>query len=135
MPEQWLSVRTPLQPRGMHEGFRVGFKYGKKQCQSATVNMKSATDNPTVVAEYLEKERLAGRVIGPVRREDWPKVQVNRFGVIPKPHHPGKWRLIVDLSHPKGKSVNDGIEALSGGRGSEEEYEYGTWDVAHQAGH
>ena len=95
----------------MREGFRVGFKYGKNQCQSATVNMKSATENPTVVAEYLEKERLTGRVICPVRREDWPKVQVNRFGVIPKPHQPGKWRLIVDLSHPNGKSVNDGIEA------------------------
>ena len=72
--------------------------------------MKSATENPTVVAEYLEKERLAGRVIGPVRREDWPKVQVDRFGVIPMPHQPGKWRLIVDLSHPNGKSVIDGIE-------------------------
>jgi hypothetical protein len=29
--------------------------------------------------------------------------------VIPKSHQPDKWRLIVDLSHPKGKSVNDGI--------------------------
>ena len=28
-----------------------------------------------------------------------------------KPHQPGKWRLIVDLSHPKGFSINDGIEA------------------------
>ena len=73
--------------RGMRESFRVGFKYGTNQCQSATVNMKSATENPTVVAEYLEKEQLAG--------EDWPKVQVNRFGVIPKPHQPGKWRLIA----------------------------------------
>ena len=44
--------------RAMREGFQVGLKYGKSQCQSATVNMKSATDNPTVVAEYLEKERI-----------------------------------------------------------------------------
>ena len=36
---------------------------------------------------------------------------MSRFGVIPKPHQPGKWRLIVDLSHPKGRSMNDGIEA------------------------
>ena len=33
----------------------------------------------------------------------------NRFGVIPKPHDPGKWRLIVDLFYPKGVSVTDGI--------------------------
>ena len=40
-----------------------------------------------------------------------PGVIINRFGVIPKPHQPGKWRLIVDLSHPKGSSVNDGVES------------------------
>ena len=28
--------------------------------------------------------------------------------VIPKPHQPGKWRMIVDSSYPKGSSVNDG---------------------------
>ncbi len=36
-------------------------------------------------------------------------MHINRFGVIPKPHQPGKWRLITDLSNPKGGSVNDGI--------------------------
>ena len=29
--------------------------------------------------------------------------------MIPKPHQPGKWRLITDLSAPRGNSVNDGI--------------------------
>ena len=36
---------------------------------------------------------------------------INPFGVIPKLHQPGKWRLIVDLSHLKGSSVNDGIKS------------------------
>jgi len=31
------------------------------------------------------------------------------FGVIPKNHHQNKWRLITDLSHPPGSSVNDAI--------------------------
>ena len=30
--------------------------------------------------------------------------------MIPKKCQPGKWRLIVDLSHPESKSVNDGIK-------------------------
>ena len=34
---------------------------------------------------------------------------ISRFGVIPKGHQPNKWRLIVDLSFPKGHSINDGI--------------------------
>ena len=31
--------------------------------------------------------------------------------MIPKPHRPGKWRLITDFSSPEGASVNDGIDA------------------------
>ena len=37
-------------------------------------------------------------------------IQISRFGVIPKGDQPGKWRLIVDLSHPRGYCVNDSIE-------------------------
>ena len=36
-------------------------------------------------------------------------LHISRIGVIPKPHQPGKWRLITDLSSPKGGSVNDGV--------------------------
>lgn len=34
---------------------------------------------------------------------------INRMGLTPKGHTPGKWRLITDLSYPEGASVNDGI--------------------------
>ena len=37
------------------------------------------------------------------------KAHVRSLGVIPKKHKPGSWRLILDLSHPEGFSVNDGI--------------------------
>ena len=37
-------------------------------------------------------------------------LQINEFGIIPKPHQPEKWMLIVDLSHPPGTSVNEGIQ-------------------------
>ena len=67
-------------------------------------------DNPLVVDEYLSKEVDLGRVVGPLDPTAFPEVVTNRFGVIPKKHQPGKWRLIVDLSHPKNHSVNDGIE-------------------------
>ena len=59
--------------------------------------------------QYLKKECELGRVVGPLAAGSIP-LHINRFGVIPKPHQPGKWRLIVDLSHPAGHSVNDGIE-------------------------
>ena len=35
---------------------------------------------------------------------------VSRFGLIPKKDQKDKWRLIQDLSHPEGRSINDGID-------------------------
>ena len=40
-----------------------------------------------------------------------PGLHINRMGVVPKGHTPGRWRLITDLSHPVGVSVNDGIQS------------------------
>ena len=96
--------------RGLREGFRVGFRYQSHSCARAKANMKSASENPEVVDRYIEREVELGRIIGPTDPKELPTAQISRFGVIPKNHQPGKWRLIVDLSHPEGASVNDGIE-------------------------
>ena len=37
------------------------------------------------------------------------QVQSSPIGLVPKSHQVDKWQLIVDLSHPYGHSVNDGI--------------------------
>ena len=128
LPEKWSRVTTPLKSeewerelkdlpdqrcaefviRGISEGFRLGFGYASHSCRSAQVNMLSATTNPQVIEEYLGNEVALGRVVGPVENF---KVQISRFGVIPKGHQKGKWRLILDLSHPVSGSVNDGIDS------------------------
>ena len=72
-------------------------------------NMQSALENPNVVQRYLAKVRQLGRLVGPFAIGSLP-LHVNRLGVIPKPHQPGKWRLIVDISSPQGHSINDCIE-------------------------
>jgi hypothetical protein len=46
---------------------------------------------------------------GPFPNPPVASLHVSPFGVIPKNHQPGKWRLILDLSSPAGHSVNDGI--------------------------
>ena len=56
------------------------------------------------------EEKRRGVLLGPFERSGVPEVHLNRFGVIPKSSQPGKWRLIVDLSHPEGRSVNDSIQ-------------------------
>jgi len=70
--------------RGMRNGFRVGFPYTERRCvQAKNNNMKSTMDNLGV---------KAGRVVGPL---ELAAAHVNRIGVIPMNHQPGKWQLIV----------------------------------------
>ena len=59
-----------------------------------------------VVRDYLLHECSQGRIIGPLDNSLRPFLQINRFGVIPKKNS-NRWRLILDLSAPEGKSVND----------------------------
>ena len=92
------------------EGFRVGFRYGQSQCKSAKSNMLSSDTNPQVVTSYLQKEVPLGKLVGPLPLGSIPGIHISPFGVIPKGHTPGKWRLILDLSSPHGHSVNDGID-------------------------
>lgn len=96
--------------RGLEEGFRLGFNYAECTPVSAKSNMQSATGRPVVIDNYLAKEVGLGRVVGPLIQDQFPEVHVSRFGLVPKNHQPDKWRLIVDLSHPAGASVNDGID-------------------------
>ena len=81
--------------------------YGSHQCSAAKCNMQSAIQNPQVVNQYLTKECEKGRIIGPLEKGSL-SLHINRFGVIPKPHQPGKWGLIMDMSYPDKASVNGG---------------------------
>jgi len=88
------------------EGFQIGFK-ASGSVSSVRKNMHSAMENPQVVSAYIAEERKRGFLLGPFEKAE---VHLNRFGMIPKSGQPGKWRLIVDLSHTEGGSVNDSIQ-------------------------
>ena len=92
---------------GIRVSFRVGYNHGRS-CVGASRNMQSARDHPEVIRVYLDEERAKGRVLGPFRPTDISQVHTSRFGVIPKGVN--KWCLILDLSSPEGRSVNDGIQ-------------------------
>ena len=77
--------------------------------RSAQRNLESANTHPSVVTEYLKAELHHNRISGPFGAHMITSGHASRFGVIPKHHQNDKWCLIVDLSHPKGHSVNDGI--------------------------
>ena len=94
---------------GVSNGFRIGFRHSDSHFKRARKNMESAYAHKQVVDNYLQEELSLGRVAGPFAHSLVPHGQISRFGVIPKHHKPNSWRLIIDLSHPQGYSVNDGI--------------------------
>ena len=94
---------------GISNGFRLGFNHGQFTLKSTGRNLPAAIGHPDIVIEYLQHEISLKRVAGPFSRSLLPNVHVSRFRVIPKNHQINRWRLILDLSFPKGKSVNDGI--------------------------
>ena len=101
---------------GIRDGFRIGFD---RRCplRSAHRNIPSAVEHPQVVSEYIAKELMLGRMIGPFQREELatvPELHINRFGVIPNGHNTGKWRLITSLGpRPSRDSRNHLADDLS----------------------
>ena len=94
--------------RGIEHGFRIGLDRSRTTLKPRRSNMVSAKEQPQVVQQYLEAEVEAGRVVE-IEDSLAACIHTSPFGVIPKKHKPGKWRLILDLSSPEGSSVNDGV--------------------------
>ena len=94
---------------GLQNGFRVGFNPASVSLKSATQDMPSTNLLPSVIDDYLHTELAKGRVADPFSSPPLTHLHISRFGVIPKKHQLGKWRLILDLSSPDGHSVNNGI--------------------------
>ena len=117
IPEALTEIVTPLRWQAWdrklaqhpNQRFRTYIVDGIKQglC-SARSNMSSSRQFPQIISQYLAEECAEGRIVGPLPRDFVNNVQVSRFGLIPK-KSPSEWRLIVDLSSPEGRSVNDGV--------------------------
>ena len=92
---------------GIQHGFRIGVS-GMGQLRPVSRNHPSSASNPAVVSAYISAERAAGRLLGPLPSS--PSVHVSPIGLVPKGHGGDAWRMIVDLSYPRGRSVNDFID-------------------------
>ena len=95
--------------KGISTGFRIGYQTHAPNLHSCKNNLQGALSHLEVVEEYLQTEIELGRVAGPCASSELPATHISRFGVTPKRNQPGKWRLIIDLSYPKGHIINDGI--------------------------
>jgi len=116
VPKQWQkqlaaypdSTLAQFFITGISSGFRLGCKPSLQKLRSSRKNLVSAHEHPEVVDKYLANKLKEARITSPFNKWSIPDAHISRFGVIPKKSS-CKWRLIVDLSHPHGFSVNDAI--------------------------
>ena len=82
--------------------FHIGANRSVLSLQKGPGNMPSTRQLPHLVREHIHEEMAAGHVLGPLPAHLSSLCHSSPIGLIPKPHQPGKWRLIVDLSSPHG---------------------------------
>ena len=90
---------------GLTYGFDIGVSDTPQP--STTSNHKSARDHATEVSVAISKELRNGHMAGPFANPPWPDLHCSPLGARIKDD--GSYRLITDLSYPKGESVNDFI--------------------------
>jgi len=91
---------------GFTEGFALNYQGSHESRESA--NHKSALSMPEFVSKKLQSELSLGRIAGPFRHPPFSDFVVSPLGLVPKKVE-GEFRLIFDLSFPKGESINSGI--------------------------
>ena len=90
-------------------GFKFGFDIGYRGTlvDTFTKNNKSAITHRVGVTEAIRKEIALGHTAGPFPTPPFPINHISPLGAAPKSD--GSIRLIMDLSQPRGNSVNDFI--------------------------
>ena len=90
-------------------GFRHGFDIGfvGTVVDTRPNNLLSARNNPDHVSEAIMKELSRGHTSGPFLSPPLSPFHCSPLGAVPKKD--GTFRIILDLSSPRGLSVNEGI--------------------------
>ena len=111
---EWAKDEEKFSDKSLIEMLMYGFPIGytSKDIPEVDVqNHMSAKQHPLSVGNYIEKEVNLGALIGPLREGPFtPWTRKNPLMTRPK-DEPNLRRVILDLSYPEGKSVNDGIPA------------------------
>ena len=89
-------------------GFLNGFTLGLIPNPSLKSSHKKSNRNVAELKRKLKVELDSGRIIGPFSEKPISNMMTSPIYVIPKPNTT-KWRMIFDLSAPKGFSVNQNI--------------------------
>ncbi len=126
-PPCWSPIRVPVLAialrshpdqqfvtfvlQGLTHGFHIGFTRRRGlSLRSSSRSHQSVSACPQAVSQYIGDECEAGRMVGPLPSTLSAQVHCSPIGIVPKGRNTGRWRMIVDLSYPEARSVNDGID-------------------------
>ena len=90
---------------GFNHGFSIGFTGPMSTGQSR--NLLSARNNPSAVTAAIKKELIRQHTSGPFDSIPFHPFHCSSLGAVPKKD--GSYRIILDLSSPRGSSINEGI--------------------------
>ena len=105
------SRYDPSLTKDIWHGFTYGFSIcfqGDLSDRPVPCNHPSLLANLPIATEMIAHELSLGRIAGPFTLPPFPDFVISPLGLIPKKEQ-GTFRLIHDLSFPKGNSVNFGI--------------------------
>ena len=91
---------------GLYFGFDIGFRGYNHPTRPK--NLLSAKDNAEGLSIAIAKELERGHTAGPFLVPPWDDLHCSPVGAVPKKD--GSCRIILDLSQPKGMSINEGID-------------------------
>ena len=93
------------------DGFTYGFSVGYDGPLTAgqSRNLLSARQNPIAVSAAILKEVSRGHTAGPFPVSPFPMLHWSPLGAVPKKDD--THRIILDLSSPRGSSINQGISS------------------------
>ena len=112
--KEWKKCEGKFRDKTLVQMLMYGFPIGyvsDEIPETEVGNHTSATQHPLSVGNYIEKEVRLGALIGPLTEPPFiPWTRKNPLMTRPK-DDPNLRRVILDLSYPEGRSVNDGIPA------------------------
>ena len=90
-------------------GFSLSLRCPSNLRRTDISNRFSAISEAGAVTSYIEKEIALGAMIGPANKIDSPYVHCPPPPMLTRPKDNNKRRVILNLSHPSGNSVNDEV--------------------------
>ena len=111
--DKWATILKDFPNQKLIQYLQFGFPLSLTKdttlCNTNIENHSSALHHPHAVDACLETEIAHGVIFGPTEKIDHPAYHCSPLLTRPKP--PDKRRVIVDLSFPRGASVNDSIDS------------------------